>query len=376
VTCLSLKDPKAFEARVQKALNARGEPWKGKAQGVPLVGITSAKEVVAGYALRGNEACLARGPDTETHLQDAARQLVKPSPPPAFKHASTVPGAAYVVTSRGVVGLGGDADTLQADARLRLPIPPLRSGGESPYGQAVPGLLLARAQLEPSAYPQALGAIEHQVSRGCPACDRSKMTEVSRGIEKYLTGHVLAFVDRVQPPSSLRTAPGRYHAVKHAYLAQVTKPEEALAALAPIGSWPNARKGEDNYTITTPDGAIWIGVHRGHLFLSNDAGAHKAAFAALGDKPARLAHGAELFVDPKLVSRGLGKISFMDALGSRDLAGLLAFATELGPLLTASESITGWVDNAGTGAHRLSATWKLPPAAAKPQSPSPPPAGK
>ncbi|HLL82619.1 MAG TPA: hypothetical protein VK420_08195, partial [Longimicrobium sp.] len=365
VTCLGLKDAKAFEARAQKALAARGEPWKGKAQGVALVGIKSGKDVVAGYALRGGEACVAQGPDSETHLQDAARQLVKPSLAPTFKGLAGLPGAAFVVTSRGVVGLSGDVNALQAEARTtRLPLPPLRSGGEGPYvGVAPSGLVFARTQLEPSAYPRAMGALEYQVSRGCPACDRSKMAEITSALTKYLTGHVLARVDRVQPGGTMRTVTGRYFALKHAYLAEVSKPEEARALLAPLASWPNARKADDGFVITTPEGEISVGVRGAQLYLGNDAEALKAAFDTVaGDKRARLAHGAEVFVEPKKVARGLAKISLLDALGSRELAGLLAVATELGPLFAASESLTGWIDSAGAGGHRVSASWKLPPA--------------
>lgn len=362
VTCVTLHDPKAFEARARQSLEGRGQPWKGKAQGLALTGIQSGKEVVAGYVVRGTDACVVEGVNADGLLQQAAAQLVRPAPGAAWKNAAGLPGVAYIVTSRGTVGVDGDADRLRLEGRsARLPLPPVRTGSPSPYAAMRPsGLLFLRALLEPSAIPQALGALEYEVSQACPSCDRSKMAELSRALAPTLTGHVLMRVDRVQPGTTLRTPSGRYFAVKHAFLAEVTRPEEAQAALAQVASWSNARKTGDGYAIPLPEGEIALGLHGNQLYLGNDAEAMKAALDGLGGAPGKLPHGAEYVIDPRQVARALARIPLLEAISSRELAPLLALSTELGPLFGASESLTGWADSAGPGAHRFSLDWKMP----------------
>lgn len=364
VTCVMLKDAARFEARAKSEMEGRGTAWTSRVQGVALRGVKSGKDVAGGYALKGSEACTAEGPSSEKLLQEAAKLLAKPETSAAWKNVLKLPGAAYVSMSRGVVGLEGDARHLEAEGRsARLPLPPFRAGGESPYGGIAPsGMLFARGVLEPSAYPQAMGGLEYQVSQACPGCDRARMADLSRALAKFLTGHVLWRVDRIEPGSSLRTAAARAFAVKNAILAEVQSPAEVKAALEAVAAWKDVTRTESGFAMSLPEGRLELGLSGNHLYLANDETALKAALAGLGAKPAKLPHGAEFFVEPKKVSRGLARIPLWDAFGSRELAGLLAVSTELGPLLGQSDAITGWVDSAGTGIHRFSARWTLPPA--------------
>ncbi len=65
--------------------------------------------------------------------------------------------------------------------------------------------------------------------------------------------------------------------------------------------------------------------------------------------------------DPKKVARALSQVSLMDIMSNQQLAGLFAASAEVGPLLSNSERITGWLDSAPGGGHRFSLTWTLPP---------------
>jgi len=367
VTCVSLKDVARFEARAKAALEGRGAAWASRVHGVPLRGVKSVKEVTGGYALSGNEACVAEGPGTERLLGEAAALLSRPGGAAAGRGVFVLPGAAYVSTSQSLLGLEGDARHLEVEGRSgRLPLPSFRKGGESPYGGIVPsGLLFARAQVDPAAYPQALGTLEAQVSRICPGCERARMEALSRSVSKFLTGQVLWRVDRVEPSGSLRTAAARAFAVKTALLAEVQRPQEVKAALESLAEWKGVSRTDAGFVLALPEGRLELEIQGNHLCLSNDETARKTAWDALAassGKGAKLPHGAEFFVEPKQVARALARIPLWDALGSRELAGLLALSTELGPLLAQSDALTGWVDSTGAGVHRFSTRWVLPQA--------------
>jgi hypothetical protein len=81
--------------------------------------------------------------------------------------------------------------------------------------------------------------------------------------------------------------------------------------------------------------------------------------AALPGGAGKQAHAGEAVVDPKLLAEGLSQVPLLEALQAPELAGLVAAATELGPLLLASKKVTGWLDAAGTGQHRAQAVWQL-----------------
>jgi hypothetical protein len=90
------------------------------------------------------------------------------------------------------------------------------------------------------------------------------------------------------------------------------------------------------------------------VFASNDPVVLEAAYKALPAAPAAQAHGAEVDVDPKLLAQGLAQVPLMDAVQSTELAGMLAAGAELGPLLLATERISGWAD-----AQRAQLSWRL-----------------
>jgi hypothetical protein len=102
------------------------------------------------------------------------------------------------------------------------------------------------------------------------------------------------------------------------------------------------------------------------LVLGNHEAVVQGLLDSLSDKAARLPHAVEFTVDPKKVARALSQVSLMDVMGSQQLAGLFAVSAEMGPLLSNSEQITGWLDSLPGGGHRFSLSWKLPASSGKP----------
>ena len=73
-------------------------------------------------------------------------------------------------------------------------------------------------------------------------------------------------------------------------------------------------------------------------------------------------------MDPKRVARGARPgVPHGRHVGNQVLAGLFAMSAELGPLLSNSQRISGWLDSAPGGGHRFSLSWTLPPS----EKPSP-----
>jgi hypothetical protein len=165
-------------------------------------------------------------------------------------------------------------------------------------------------------------------------------------------------VDRLQVRDSLRTPSSRYFALKHAYLAELSQPAAASAALAKLSALPGARAANEGYVLTVDGGDVLVGVHERHLFLANDSAALAAALSAVPDKPGKSAHGAEIWLDPQLAAKALRQVTLLDLMSSAELASLFAAGTELGPLLVITDQITAWADGGGE-AQRTSLTWTL-----------------
>ena len=84
------------------------------------------------------------------------------------------------------------------------------------------------------------------------------------------------------------------------------------------------------------------------------------ALASVGAEPAKQTHALELLINPTMVAKGLAQVPLLDAFQNPALAGLLAAGTELGPLLVASERLSGWADPTNiAGLHRAQLTWPL-----------------
>ena len=369
VTCVALSDPSRYEPPAQARLAGLGAVGRARDAGASVVVAAVKGHAVAGYVIRGRQSCATEGPRSEELLRKAAKALARPPPRPPWASAASAEDSFYAVSGSTTVQLTGKLDVLEVRGSTRGAggFPGLRSGdsGLSPYGGVAPsGLLLLRARVTPDGVRQALGRFAAQLLASCEICNADVVGSLTGHLRDQLTGEVMLRVDRVKtPPGSLRSGAARYFSVKHAYLAEVSHPEVVSAALESLMKLGAVRAGEDAYTLSAGTGAgagtLLAGLSGRHLYLANDEEALKAALDAVAAAPpAPLEHGADLFADPRLVSRALAKVSLVDLMSSRDLAPLVAVGTELGPLLTHSERLAGWIDGDGKS-RRFSFTWKL-----------------
>ncbi len=364
VSCTQLKDVKRFEARAAERMAPLGKVWSAKLQGARVAAVVTADQVVAGYALKGTEACavVTPGDKPQAALAPVARLLDTPKLSPLWKTAAALPGQAVVVTGKGATALSGTERSLTAEGQTsQLPVPAMRGAGVSPFANAAPsGLLFARVRVDPSQTDLLVAAVEQQLRAACPDCMSENMRAIAQPLAKRLTGNVLLRIDRAGVKDSLKTESGRYFALKHAFIAEVSDAAAVKAALDALKDWRIARRTDHGFSLQGKGGEVHVGVRSGHLYFGNDQDAVFSAFDALGSqKPGRQAHGLELSVDPSLVARGLSQVSLLDVMNAKELAGLFAVGTELGPLLHASERITGWADPAGPNAQRFQVGWQL-----------------
>ncbi|XXF79199.1 hypothetical protein P2318_05445 [Myxococcaceae bacterium GXIMD 01537] len=363
VTCLRLADTKLFQSRAQEALQAGGALKSSTAQGVTTVSAPRSAGGTAGYALKGPDVCAFTGPGTAEALQKEASKLVTRAPAPNAR-LGKLSGVLFVSQGGQLLGLDGTADALQADGNsTRLPLPAFKAAGLSPYGAMKPeGLLFSRAQVAPSALAPTVDALRAQVQRLCTDCPRDEVAAMARAVAERLTGHVLLHVDGVKVRESLRTPEGRFFAPRQALAAEVTDAAAVKTALAPLGKLPGVRALDDGWVLPVKGGTLSLRLQGRQLVLGNDEAVVQNLLAALPEKGAKLSRAAEFTVDPKRVARGLSQVSLLDIMADEQLAGLFALSAELGPLLAASERITGWLDSAPGGGHRFALTWTLPPA--------------
>lgn len=377
VTCAALGDVARFEEKSGERLAAFGAPWKGSSEGAKLVGALRGTTVVAGYALRGKEACTAisDGESVEPVLQQAAKLLagkLRSSRP--WKAIQALPGEAYLSSARGALALRADAGPqLIAEGtadRLRQ-LPALAAASKSPYGALKPsGLAFARAQVRPEAAAEVAQLVAQQVSALCAACDAAALDAVTAQLAPLFTGNVLLRVDKARVRQSLRKASARYFALRHAYLAELERPDEATRALATVAGWSMATPFSslpqsdafDGFALKVEGGELYVGVRGSHLYFGNDAGAVKVAAALPSGESAPQGHAAELYVDPALVAKGLEQLNLLDVVGAPELAGLFAAGVELGPLLSHSEQVWLWAEPASGNSQRFRAAWRLRPA--------------
>jgi hypothetical protein len=357
--CATVKDAQAFDTKASLRLKALGErvERKGKTRVVTarVQGVT-----VAGYALRGDVACAFASDVRADSLQkEAIRRVEKPSAGVDGRLLKGLPGVAFLITSDGIASLDAVPQGLKVRARsTRLPLPGFSTAVDSPYTGAKPsGLLFARGAVTPDTLRGAVRHLADLVARACGPCDRTAVTTAAEVIATRLTGAFLLRVDRAELRGALRTAEGQYFAVKHALLAELSgSADDVRRALAKL-----SKTSEGNgVVIDMALGQIRLGVQQGQLYLANDEKALTALAQSTG-KPGKLAAGLEAFADPKALAKALGQISLLDVMGSRELAGLFAMSAELGPLLQASESLTGKIDTEKDGTHIGEAVWMLGP---------------
>jgi hypothetical protein len=366
VSCARLTDPKAFQARAAEALATGGALKTNTTKGVTTAS-TPRGSGRAGYVLKGSEACsFATQYDDDDLLKETVKLMGKA--PAADARLGKLPGAVFVLSGPVVVGLDGTVDGLQAEGTAtRLPLPPFQASSASPYGaMKQEGLLFSRAQVAPAGLSQAVGSVRYSVQQVCPTCPSDQVDAVARAVTQQLTGHLLVIVDSVQVKSSLRTPEGRFFAPRQAVAAQVKDAAALKEALAPLRDFPGAQALEDGYSLALRGGTVFVRQKGQQLVLGNDEAVVKGLLDSLSNQATRLPHAVDFTADPKKVARALSQVSLMDVMGSQQLAGLFAVSAEMGPLLSNSARITGWLDSTPGGGHRFSLSWKLPVSSGKP----------
>lgn len=352
LTCTAVSDAKRFEAAAQARLPP-GEPWSAKAGEHVLHGVKDGGVVLAGYVVAARTECTVQGPDAERTLRYVAGWLSATWP--STHSLRGLKGHLFALGPDAVAGLSGDAQRLTLDGRggRKVALEPPRG---ATYTLPRDGLLRARATFS----PQALAHTARQVlAQRCTACDATRLEALEQLLATQLTGEGLLRIDRFEPRGPLSSPGGQFSALRLGAVARVRSATKVRAALDAFAR--RAAPGEDRWSVPVRGGTLEVGLKGETLYLSNDDTARDRALAASREQ-AHPAHAFELAADPGRVAAGLGRISLLDALSDRRLAGAFALATEGLPVLHASRAMTGWADPAG-GAPRFGGTWSLLPPA-------------
>jgi hypothetical protein len=364
MSCLSLADPALFEKRAQEALSGLGTVSRKKTGSTWLVTATLESTLRGGYALSGRYACAFRHPldaGAKALALEASARVARPGPAGDLATALSLHGAVFGTSSGAAWAVNATDQTLTLEVKSpRSPLPSLRAPSTNIYGgMSSTGLFFARAQIGRGELPRLADVLVAQVLAVCPPCNRAELSALSEQLAPLMTGNLAVRLDRLEVKDSLRTSTGRYFALRHAYLAELSDPAAARALLARLAAQKGAQAEGDGYVLTVPGGRIEVGVAGPHLYVANDPVALKAALGAVPDKPGKGAHGAEGWLDPRLAAHALGQISLFDVMSSQELASLFAASTELGPLLGITSQVVAHADGAAPPV--WSASWTLTP---------------
>ncbi|WP_225413322.1 hypothetical protein [Stigmatella hybrida] len=369
VSCTRLAEPKAFQARADEALKTEGELKTATTQGMTTV-MAPRGPGRAGYVLKGSEACAFASLYDDDDLLKATVKLMAKAPTPDAR-LGKLPGVVFILQGGNVVGLQGTHNGLQAEGTAaKLPLPPFKAAGTSPYGAMKPeGLLFSRAQVAPAGLSQAVNSVRSTLQQLCTGCPPAQVEAVTRALTPQLTGQVVLQVDSVKVTGSLRTPEGRFFAPRQALAAEVKDAAAVKAALAPLAQFPGAQVLPDGHALTLKGGRVFLRQKGSQLVVGNDEAVVQHLLAALPTQGAKLPRAVDFTADPKRMAAALSQVSLMDIVSDQQLAALFAVSTELGPLLAGSERLTGWLDSATGGTHRFALSWELPAMA---ESPLPP----
>ncbi|WIG99474.1 hypothetical protein [Myxococcus sp. SDU36] len=364
VSCMRVADAKVFQTKAAEAITAAGGAGAKPTTrgGVTTVYVDRDMGGSMGYAMKGKEVCafgaIERG--GADLLKESVRLVGKA--PARDARLGKVPGVAFVVSGNTVVGLDGTANALQVEGvTTKLQLPAFQTRGTSPYAaMKTEGLLYSRASVSPTGVTQSVDTMRSTLQVVCPTCPKEQMLSMAKAVTKQLTGHLLVNMDHVQVRGSLRAMSTRFFAVRQAVAAEVKDEAAVKAALAPLGKFPDVLVLEDGWKLPLKGGNVFVRIQGKQLVLGNEESVTQATLAALTQTGSKAEHPVDFALDPKRVARGLAQISLTDILTDELLAALFAASSELGPLLARSERITGWMDSAPGGAHRVSLTWPLP----------------
>lgn len=377
VACVSLSKPDEFAMRARRWLDRGGPKWTGKLPNTNFYASVREQGVVTGgFVQRGNVGCIIQSPrGSGGALMFEAEKLLGPVKAPAsFKNMTGLQGPMLLGSPDAVAVVRGGDTTLTLDARgVKLPIstPTLLPAGRSPYAN-IPhsGVLTLKARVDPAAIAPYVRSFATELLSYCAGCNSRELSNAIVALSSELTGNLFLRADSMAlDPRALRTNQARYFALRHAYFAELKSGAVVKAMLQTLPAIKGLEKTEKGLQLRSEQGTIDLLIIGNHLVIANDLDALATGTRlVLAATPGKTTHSLEAQGDLKPLGKALRKVSVLDALSSKQMAGLFAVGMEFGPLLSSTEKATVWADS-GTPM-KAQATWVLEPirAAAQPNA--------
>ena len=352
IACVTVSDVDKYRKAADAKLARLGDVFEKTEGGVSVYATRDTLgRVQAAYALQGRESCAISGHGRSVEKQFAmlAQITQKAVSGPGIMIASKLPGALQVIapsgTQHGVVSLNSKNLTLSADAKTKgLPLAQLAGGGASPLGAfATKGMLVLRARVAKTQVPSLVEAAVRQFPGG------GSLLPIAREAAPLFTGNAAMVLSHAKVTTGLRSREARFFALRSALIAEVTDAAAVAALLEKL----------DSKLLTFREGTISVTLEGAMLVVSNEPEVRARALTALKTAAGKQVHGVEFEVDPKLVAKGLQQVPLLEAVQTPELAGLVAAGTELGPLLLASERVSGYLDSASGAVHTSRLVWQL-----------------
>ncbi len=359
--CVRLINVDAYRKGCDARLARTGDVFEKIENGISIYGSRDPiGRVMVAYTVSGKESCAVNGHgrSVEALLPMLSKVTAKPASGPVFTLAAKAPGALQVLvpgtTRFGVMTLTGREYELTVDGRSKgAPFAQFQGGGPSPVGVLrSEGMAVLRGRVNKAQLPSLVDEVMRVIPGG------AALKPFAREVSTLLTGNTALILSHVKVSAGLRTREARFFALKGALLAEVSDVPAVEAVLARI----------DPALLKSAQGTLSLSVERGVLIIANDGDAKARAVSALASSTGKQAHGLEFDVDPRAVAAGLQKVPLLEAVQAQELAALVAASSELGPLLLASERVTGWVDSSGEGQHTGKLVWKLDAAKFQPDA--------
>lgn len=355
IACVTVSEVDRYRKAADAKLARLGEVFE-KVEGA--VSVYASRDqlgrVLAAYALHGKESCAitGHGRSVEPQFPQLSKLMTKTATGPGVTMAAKVPGVVQLIapsgSSHGVLALNAKNLTLTVDGRSKgLPLAQLAGGGASPLGAfSASGMAVVRARVAKAQVP----SLVEQAVRQFPGA--ATLLPLAREAAPFFTGNAAVLLSHAKVSSGLRTREARFFALKGALLAEVNDVTAVAAMLEKL----------DPKSLAFREGTLTVTLEGSLLVVSNDAEVRARALAAVAVAAGKQAHGLEFEIDPRLVARGLQQVPLLEAVQAPELAGLVAAGTELGPLLLASQRVSGFLDSPAAGVHAGTVVWQLDPA--------------
>lgn len=352
VACVTMSSVDLYRKAADAKLARLGEVFERVENGVSIYASRDPlNRVLAAYAVHGKESCAisGHGRTVEKQFGMLAGVVTKAATGPGYTIASKLPGVVQLLapsgSQHGVISLNAKALALTAELKSKgLPLAQLAGAGVSPLGAfSTSGMAVLRARVAKTQVPSLVEAAVRQFPGS------AALLPIAREAAPLFTGNAVVVLSHVKVTTGLRTREARFFALRSALVAEVSDPV-AMAALI---------EKTDPKTFTFREGTLNVGLVGSMLVVSNDADVRARVITALEKAPGKQAHGVEFEVDPRLVARALQQVPLLEAVQTPELAGLVAAGSELGPLLLASERVSGFMDSASGGVHTGRLVWQL-----------------